>query len=326
GKPLPSEEFLATETGVSRMTARRALLHLMDKGIITRQPGSRAVPNEKIKSALPTLAMLTPACSSESITRWRYDIEHVAHKMNLRIRPVEYVHEDDPSIRETLEEYAGVFFVPTAQVPQLMHSWSNFRAKTVCISADLTHLNIPSIWDFPPECADIVLEHLYQRGCRNVLCLNVQPLDTVINAWMENYQRWTEKRGLECHLLNTPQANLSGGAYSEAFKTLKSAPGKYDGIFATTLPAALGSIRAAHENGLAIGKEMAVATIDGGVFYKQYLPDITCVDKPNLNSVITRTVEWMIGKNRKTIPPIQVPENIKLHLGESSLGYAKTPR
>lgn len=326
GKPLPSEEYLATETGVSRMTARRALLHLMDKGIITRQPGSRAVPNERNKSVLPSLAFLTPACSSESITRWRYDVEHVVSSMNLRIRPVEYVHEDDPSIRETLEEYAGVFVVPTSKLPNQMLSWANCKAKVMCISADLSHLNIPSIWDFPPQGADMVLEHMYEQGCRNVICLNVQPMDTVIKAWINSYECWVQRHDLVNHMMNTPQALLSEGAYSEIRKVFEASPDKYDGVYATTLPAALGAIRAAHDCGYIIGKEMAIATIDGGVFYKQYLPDITCVDKPDLKSVIQRAVEWMVGKSRKTIPQVLVPDEIKLHLGESTMGYARTPR
>lgn len=327
GKALPSEEFLATETGVSRMTARRALLHLMDKGIITRQPGSRAVPNDRIKSVLPTLAFLSPACSSESITRWRYDIEHTAQSMDLRVRPVEYVHDDDPSIRETLDEYDGVFFVPTANLPAQILSWQDYRAKTVCISADLSHLNIPSIWDFPPQGGDMVLEHLYERGCRNVICLNVQPMDTVIEAWINCYERWAQKHNLAMHLFNIPHALLSQGAYEEACKAFKSSPGKYDGVFATTLPAALGSIRAVHDCGHAIGKEIAVATIDGGVFYKQYLPDITCVDKPQLGNVIRTAIKWMISRAKSiTIPMVLEPEAMKLHLGESSLGYTRAPR
>lgn len=326
GKPLPSEEFLASETGVSRMTARRALLHLMDQGIITRQPGSRAVPNERNKSVLPTLAFLAPACSSESITRWRHDVEHMVHHMNLRIRPVEYVHKDDPCIRETLEEYAGVFFVPTAKVPDLLLSWETCRAKVMCISADLSHLHIPSIWDFPPQGSDMILEHMYEQGCRNIVCLNVQPMDTVIASWIKSYECWIDKHGLDNHLLNTPEALLSQGAYNEALKLFQKSPGKFDGIFATTLPAVLGSIRAAHDCGMTIGKEMAVATIDGGMFYKQYLPTITCIDRPNLEGVIKQTIEWMISKNRKTIANVLVPDNIKLHMGESTLGYARTPR
>ncbi|MAX26958.1 MAG: hypothetical protein CMJ19_20885 [Phycisphaeraceae bacterium] len=327
GKPLPSEEFLAMETGVSRMTARRAILHLMDQGIITRQPGSRAVPNDKNKSILPSLAMLTPACSSESITRWRYDIERTASEMNLRVRPVEYVHEDDPSIRETLDEYQGVFFVPTAKLPKLIESWQDYRAKLMCISADLTHLHIPSIWDFPPQGADMVLEHMYEIGCRNVMCLNVQPMDTVINAWIDSYQRWVKRHNLTEHMHDTPRALLSRGACEEATNEFKNNPGKYDGVFATTLPAALGSIRAAHNCGLKIGKEMAVATVDGGVFFREYLPDITCVDAPDLVPVIKRAIEWILGKSRsKQNPGMLVPDVLKLYKGESTLGFASTPR
>src|SRR5260370_10910563 len=74
---LPTEQRLAEEIGVSRMTARRALLHLMDKGLLMRKPhGKLAIQRDHERpGGAPRLAFLAPAFSSPEFETWRFAVE-----------------------------------------------------------------------------------------------------------------------------------------------------------------------------------------------------------------------------------------------------------
>ena len=53
-KPIPSEERLSEETGVSRMTLRKAVVHLVKQGVVIRRPNGRiGVPRKKSASRSP---------------------------------------------------------------------------------------------------------------------------------------------------------------------------------------------------------------------------------------------------------------------------------
>jgi DNA-binding transcriptional regulator YhcF (GntR family) len=116
-KEIPPEERLASEVGVSRMTARRAVMRLVERGILVRKPNGRVVVNRKSVEgdAPPQIALLMPAFVSATFERWVTSAEIAANKLHMRVRKVDYVHWDDPTIAETFESFDGVFLVPSSE-------------------------------------------------------------------------------------------------------------------------------------------------------------------------------------------------------------------
>ena len=79
-KDFPAEERLAAEMGVSRMTARRAVLQLLNRGVLIRKPNGRVSVNRERSQGTPRLqiALLMPAFISSVLERWRVGAEQHA--------------------------------------------------------------------------------------------------------------------------------------------------------------------------------------------------------------------------------------------------------
>src|SRR5258707_8475664 len=92
-KDIPAEEALASEVGVGRMTARRAMLRLVEKGVLVRLPNGRLAVNREDAGGTPRLsqvAMLMPAWQSSVLQRWQTAAAQVANKLNAVIRKVDF--------------------------------------------------------------------------------------------------------------------------------------------------------------------------------------------------------------------------------------------
>src|SRR5882757_5558303 len=80
---LPGEREIAAEVGVSHMTARKAIQHLLRDGVVYRQPSGRVVVTamEKMQdnSRQPAqIALLVPAFPSNSIITWHAALEKLS--------------------------------------------------------------------------------------------------------------------------------------------------------------------------------------------------------------------------------------------------------
>src|SRR5688572_9087662 len=86
---IPGERRLAEETGVSYMTARRAVQELLDESVLIRQPsGSLAVHPDYAKRVNPSeVSLLYPAYPSAYLTQLRVLVAEAAARRGLTLRP-----------------------------------------------------------------------------------------------------------------------------------------------------------------------------------------------------------------------------------------------
>src|SRR3954452_14817927 len=111
---IPGERRLAEETGVSYMTARRAVQQLLEEKVLIRQAsGSLEVHPEYTKRINPAeISLLYPAYPSSYLTQLRVLVAEAAGRCGLALRPSQFVHWDEQSLVDTVAQAKGTLIIP----------------------------------------------------------------------------------------------------------------------------------------------------------------------------------------------------------------------
>src|SRR4249919_880335 len=90
---IPGERRIAEETGVSYMTARKAVQGLLDEQVLTRGPtGALDVHPKYAKREKPAeVVLLYPAYPSTYLTQLRGLVSDFADKRGIRLRPAQFI-------------------------------------------------------------------------------------------------------------------------------------------------------------------------------------------------------------------------------------------
>lgn len=329
---LPAERELATELGISRVTIRRVLSDLEERGVLERLPNRRLVPavSSKAEAGKLPMAILMPSMVGETVSsdqmQWFNALAAVASESESRVNLQQYFHWGDRIVTEVLRDFDHVFLIPSAEsmsseVRDLIAS----KPGLVSLSVDMTELDIPSILSFELEDVDLVLEHLGGRGFKRMDCLNVQGRDSVINYRIQRWRAWIEAHGLDGRLFEIPWEpgeNVMGVAVEGASQALSEIQIEGNALFCTTLPAAIGGIQALSDRGAQIGRNFAVGTVDGEGLGQYMLPGITCLQRPDVKPLIRQAIDWMHrGSKSSKKPGLLCPDSTGLFIGESSVSH-----
>src|SRR6478736_3737514 len=159
---IPGERRLAEETGVSYMTARRAVQQLLeDKVLIREESGSLDVHPEYRKLVNSAeISLLYPAYPSSYLTQLRVLVAEAAARQGLPLRPVQFVHWDEQLLVDVVAQAKGTIVIPYGPVipPRLLKHFTD--NKVVILGSDFTTQGLPSIRLFSDSCIERVLQHL----------------------------------------------------------------------------------------------------------------------------------------------------------------------
>jgi DNA-binding LacI/PurR family transcriptional regulator len=326
---LPTEQELAAEIGVSRMTARRVLLQLMDRGVLERKPHGRLSVTAESQSDNLRIAFLAPAYSSPDFEAWRNAVERAAKQFDAVLRMVEFVHWDDPVISQTLTEFAGVFLVPNSEpLPGFVRERLSQAKNVVVLDGDMTDCGLPSVELIPPIAVHKLADHLLENGHKRIACLNTQPRDAVIAHRIEQWLFWQKMHHVEGRLIDTPvepYSNPTPRAYRTMDDLLKRKEFTETALICITEPAAVGAIRALHEHGLTAGVDVAICSMDGSGMAQYMVPSRTCLQPPDPSIYLDVCMEWFKRAGEPWVGPLLIqPGKVSLLVGESS-GWKKKP-
>ncbi|MFT3785851.1 MAG: LacI family DNA-binding transcriptional regulator [Tepidisphaeraceae bacterium] len=325
-KELPAEHRLASEVGVSRMTARRAVLKLVKRGLLVRKPNGRlVVSRQSVSGELePQLAMLMPAFVSPEFERWRASLDAVCKKIQVRLRKVDFVHWNDPVLTQTFESFDGVFLLPGSEAPpaDVMRRMADAGPPLVVLDNDWSQLGIRSINLTPPHHVRALLDHLAGLGHVHIACVNTQPVHDEIRSRIEHVQQWQEERGVKGRLINEPVLPYEdplAKAHEVVSKFLQVRQPDFTAIVATTTHSAMGVMRALHERSLAIGRDVSIcALVDEGLC-RYLVPSLTCTQMPDPGPFLEVALEWMLRSGFEWNDSLLLqPANVSLFVGEST--------
>ncbi len=326
---LPSERRLADEIGVSTMTARKAVQKLVDDGLLTRQPGGRLHVRRRTQpeDGVCQLAMLVPAFDSSEVQAWQSVIVRTADKHHCSLRMVYYAHWDDPTLLRTLRGFEGVFFLPLSGPPPsaVNDELNNAERAIVVLDYDWSEHNTPSLRQFPLSSVHLLLDHLYEIGCRRIACLNAQPEDPVVLGRIQQWRLWMARHRLDGPLVHEPVqpfSNAITGAYRTATQFVTDHGDAVDAVLGITEAAAIGTVRALADRGLQAGRDVAVCAINGQRA-AYMVPSVTTLGRADVSSLVGGCVQWMKQlPHRPWIGPLMIePAQIELEIRESTRGW-----
>jgi len=296
---LPGERELASDAGVSYMTARKAVQQLIADGLVLRGANGRIEINRIGEGRrLLTIAFVSPTFASADIERWRLELDRCCQPFGARIRPLLYVHWDDPLVLDCLTGFDGVFLVPINEPmpPRLLTRFRSHHHPLVILDEDWSALGIPSISLFPARFIHRLLDHLGGLGHRRIDCINVQPENPVIASRIEQYRMWIAGHGCQGELIHEPVQPYErplGAGYRAMKRQLEGGKEIAPVLLAVTVPAAIGAARALHEHGLVVGKDLAIGVINGEGAAAYQVPSLTALEAPDAQSYLKRCLTWM---------------------------------
>lgn len=321
---FPGEMKLAEELGVSYMTARRAILLLIEQGQLSRTTKGRTQVIETggmEESRNIQIALLVPADWSAVMWDWHSAIVTAVGNRGL-VRLVPYLDYDDRGFSETLTgAFDGVFLLLQPDPPALaLDLIKAQREKLVAISDDYTEMGIPSVDHAPEQGISILMRYLKSLGHRRVDCFSANaPTMTV----KQNIQRWKANLDLlklEGELFDWYNgADSAATAYDGFSRLLDRGMHLGTAAFMSTMGIAPGIYRAAHEHRIVIGQDLSLCSFGAEIHAKLMVPSLTCTGSPDRVPYVRRALDWMLGGARNWKGSLVIkPTSAPLFVGESS--------
>jgi DNA-binding LacI/PurR family transcriptional regulator len=322
---IPGERRLAEETGVSYMTARRAVQQLLKEKVLIRQAsGLLEVHPDYTERVNPAeIVLLYPAYPSTYLTQLRVLVADAATKRGLSLRPGQFVHWDEQALVDVVAQAKGTIVIPYGPViPKrlLKHFTDN---KVVILDGDFTGDGLPSIRLFSDNCIERVLDHLWKLGHRRIDCINTQNRNPEIDRRVEIWQRWLERRRIQGTLHDDPAPVFNDPtivAYDLMSQLVANRKYEATAFIATTCPAAIGAIRACYERDIEVGTDLSICAVNLEHPAAFFCPSITGLRTPDLSEVLGKCFEWFAGDKPWRGPKLLEPKESVLFEGESTGG------
>jgi DNA-binding LacI/PurR family transcriptional regulator len=327
---IPGERRLAEETGVSYMTARRAVQQLLEEKVLIRHAsGSLEVHPDYTQRVNPAeVVLLYPAYPSSYLTQLRVLVADAAARRGLALRPGQFVHWDEQALADVVIQAKGTLVIPYGPVVPARVAKLFTDNKVVILDGDFTADGLPSIRLFSDNCIERVLDHLWDLGHRHVDCINTQNRNPEIERRVGIWERWLNRRSCEGALRDDPAPVFSDPtivAYRLMLRLIDERQTEATAFIATTCPAAIGAIRACYERDIEVGKDLSVCAVNLEPPAEFFCPSITGLNTPDLSNELGRCFEWFTGDKPWRAPMLLEPKDSILFEGEST-SSRKRPR
>ncbi|HEY9247743.1 MAG TPA: substrate-binding domain-containing protein, partial [Rariglobus sp.] len=252
---------------------------------------------------------------------WRDGVYAAAEARGAIVRTMSYAHYGDTTISAALEGFDGVFLLPLTDEkipPTLLRRMVAARARMVVLDQDETAIGLRSVIVFPFASGDKLLEHVRSLGHRRIDCLNIHAHNPVIEARIAGWRGFLERHGLSGELITDPGNGSLEAAYRLMSGRLKAGWRPGSAIYGITVHAAIGAMRALHEHGLRIGRDVSVCAVNDEGLGPYLVPSLTSLQTPPRDRYVRKAVDWMIGRIAWAKPSLVQPGDAPLFVGEST--------
>lgn len=322
---LPGVRRIAEDLGVSYVTARKAVLELVSRQVlIQRGNGTFEVNQAYLRRQTAIQAGLVfPAHPATHFMHLQRAVAFAAEVAGIGMRPVQYVHWDDPVIVDALQGCDGTIVIPSTEpMPtRIVELFAEPAHRVVLMDGDLTHSGVPSIQLFPQGHILELFEHLALLGHRRVDCLNVQGHNAEIQRRIDLWRRQLDTGAMSGTLWDDPvrpyQSQLPR-AHALAQRMLGAPSFHATAVVCTTMPAAQALLRACYERGVTVGRDLSVCTINNEPTGRYLCPSLTGLEMPNLTAAIRRAFDWFGQAGDWAGPLLLTPDRAELLAGEST--------
>ncbi|RYG64148.1 LacI family transcriptional regulator, partial [bacterium] len=171
------------------------------------------------------------------------------------------------------------------------------------------------------------LDHLSGLGHTQIAAFNTHPFVPAIEERLRQWQQWIDGHGLGGELINeavAPRADARDKAYELARDRLASGQGLGGtAVLCTTMPVALGVMRAINEHGLTIGRDISICVVNDEGMARFLNPPLTSTCLANPTTAVREAVEWMTGSAWNG-PLLKCYKEVDLFIGGSTSAPSHT--
>lgn len=321
-----SERRLAEEMGVSHMTARKAVQQLLDRGLLQRKPNGRLRLGEASSNSSSGLRIGFIASTNPSITQisWQQSIAHEVAECKGVLRPILFTDPTDAVIFDALASDLDGFFValPQRESSLLQARLAENRHRTVVLYRDMTHMGIPSIENGPPRSIGLLLDHLEKLGHKHIDALTPDAEDPVFEARIEHWRYGLEQRGLRGTLYRVPAKHgehIIESTWQHMRRIIRGGEFKATALFCSTTEFSVAAIRAFHDCGMQVSKDVSVCGFGEMYRARVSIPSITVVQPADRTPLIRAALEWIRTHGHNWMRPLRLePESASIFVGEST--------
>jgi DNA-binding LacI/PurR family transcriptional regulator len=320
---LPSGRKLAAELGVSYLTARRAIAHLVESGDLDRTASGRLALNAQPQVAGPKVAMLIPTNDSLSEVRWYRALHHAVAQREGSLRACYYMHANDPVITDTIEADfdAIVLIAPHKMSPLLRSRLTENRHRLVTLFTDMTDIGVSCVDGGGVSAISQLLVHLKTLGHQRVDCIYTgyegPELTDRINGWRDAL-KIMHLQG-ELRMMDyDPKDDASARACKLVERLIDEDRLECTALFCTTPYAAMGVIRATANKGITLGKDLSVCTFGGYEMASMLTPTVTTVITGDEQAILSEALDWMRNPKADRKARVIEPTQLSLFIGQST--------
>lgn len=319
---VPGERTIAAETGVSHMTARKAVQALITKRVLKRAAsgGLQVNPHFQSTQRVAQIVMLYPAYPSPFLTQLRQTILNSTRQHGLELRPVQYVHWDDPVVMDAVGNPGGTIVIPSSSdVPERVVNAMR-AGKCISMDIDLSHHGIKSIRIFPDAHIFEVFDHLKSLGHKKINCISTHTSNAEVKRRIKLWRDWLKLEGLEGELWESPAPSFDDPtpyAHQLMLNQIDQQDLSEAAVVGTTFPAALGAARACWEQGMTVGKDISICSMNIESPARFMTPGIAGLDIPELSSLLERCFGWFLRDEAWDSPTLLEPTQSSMFRGES---------
>ena len=291
---FPGAHKIAKETGCSYLTVRQAVQRLLDEQVLRRLPTGRLEVCETAAEArAKKVALIRP---SWELNKWDHQIYVTAKEYNCQFQTVFYSHLDDPVIFEALDGDFDLLIVCCERTDSLfIEKLKRHRDRVITLFTDLTGHGLRCLNGMPPAKIHDLIAHLRKLGHRRIACFNSHPVNQTVQTRIDEWQKALDALGLQGTLYNYPCEWFSF-AYTHGRQKMSDvlAGGKFDAtaIFCPSTDCAIGVLRALHDHGLKVPREVSLCSFGDGERAAVAIPAITVIDDPDIASAVRPAFAW----------------------------------
>lgn len=293
---LPGAPKLAQEFGVSYMTVRQAMRHLMDSGEVEQAENGRLViPGNPLETPKLRVAFVRPGASYEN--KWYRAISGGAKRYGCSYQDIPFLYSDDQAIFDALDGDFDLLFVQVSTIsPILLAKLIRNRHRVVSLFTDLTEYGIRQFDGLTFDAILPLVQLLRERGCRTIDFFDVtSTANAKRDAWEKALAEYDcngtayEYPVLPLRPTNEHTREILRQLLQE--RKLKET----DALFCGSMPVARGAIRALADHGIRVPDDMAVVSFGNPEDAMLNTPSVTIINTPNLNPLVDEIYEHYLG-------------------------------
>lgn len=329
GSQLPSERVLAERHAVSYMTARRAVLEMVEQNLLERRgrlgtfvrTGKTRPASARKHSQTHLVHLICPTWDC-SITRTF--LRHGKHLLGASGWDHSVVRlnqgEEIEAIR-LIESGASAILLPNAygQTPALLKTLQNARDRVVMVATRQDHLGIPSVLADDSQAVRLAVLHLRSKGHRNIALVIDHPEDPIqrvqIAGWLAAMDA-EPRASVSCDnrlIVVDAQAGCQASATYETLKTYLRSPRSKDVTAFICLgeDMSLAAVGACRDEGMPVPETMSVVNVAHSTLMNLLTPPITSVDvdvERHVEVALEMLKERMEGDENKVRPVLRFIE------------------